>query len=347
MLSRFKNNQDKAVLRKIELKSLIKETEKKTFPIMGEIDNLLHKLDREAANIKGLESRIERDANRTIGENPEDLRELQRANANYGDMEATYNNKEKELKSLNSKIEASKSELGNINIKASDSALLAHKKAIEAELDQIEKYQDLIDKNKIIIEGDTDTQDSTQDLKQQREALLVGIALGENKEAELNAIDKKISALLEKDKAVNSKREVNRTNAQQTIAGLTKKQEVHEAKLDTLNSITPELMTDYLQSLADEAAERYKQASELLCDSLLDICSFNELIGKHGIKKHTELFNNNYWKIIIPRLKNINNIRVDTNGTKTEIANNELTSFITKENTDKIKQQLIKKGIYL
>lgn len=161
-------------------------------------------------------------------------------------------------------------------------AVLDHQHRLGAARDQVAELEAAIEGRREAEETAIAAMPSLGELEARREALLAEIAVGNATEADLDALDGEIAR--EREAAEEAREEADRRaqDARQAVAGLERKLAVAREELVELEERTPEVLTQFLTTEAEQVCKAYLKAAGQVRDHMFQLYALSELLERHG-----------------------------------------------------------------
>lgn len=161
----------------------------------------------------------------------------------------------------------------------------------------IAKQQHIIDESSLV--------DTASELKKQRRTLLAESATGIDHTKKLAEIDADIAKAEKSDHAANQAQSGTVAKARETLQGLQEMlPNINQAIHDKRKAIAI-IQDDLLLKLVDAELEQYKTLAYGLMDSLNTILALDVLIGKNGIRRHSQTMPPDPQQLKIPALSDM------------------------------------------
>jgi chromosome segregation ATPase len=188
---------------------------------------------------------------------------------------------EKRQLEIQEEIEAKKEELRACDTGASAEEVLTHLSEIESLKSEKEQIISSIEEQQSIISSLDDGDDEKlEGLQSQKEELLADIALGSDRQSELNVINQAIDDILNDKDGQHTEAVHKEVSAKQTITGLNKRLDNLNVKIEVLESKTPAYVEQFLIGQAEQASEKYIQLAKGLIEELMRIKTISDLLEK-------------------------------------------------------------------
>lgn len=194
-------------------------------------------------------------------------------------------------------------ELAGMEVSADIDVLLTHKEEIGQKRQELSEYQNRITEQQGIIEKAREHTDAVAPLISQREELLADIALGEDRAADLSALDKQITATEKAQEKTLAEKKQAIKQAEQTIAGLERRMQAIQSDIYRLENLEPVLLDLFVMGAAEQAAAEFLTLAEGITDKFTELLALDRWIAEIGQRKTHGLFLDEYARLTIPRLK--------------------------------------------
>lgn len=161
-------------------------------------------------------------------------------------------------------------------------AALQNQQAIAAARTSVAQLEDAIQHQQAQAQRLQEEADALAVPQAQREDLLADIATGQDKAAELAALDKR----LEQHKSAVAAAQGERAAIAQTVAGLTRRLERSQGELTALQEVRPKLIRALLRERAETLGAAYVLAAQQLSSLYLQINGLGTALLNHGATQH-------------------------------------------------------------
>jgi len=269
--------------RKTQLQSELERAEKSTWRLPDQKRALESALREERTAIPGLQSAVD---NGHQGRQ----KELNNRRDKVKAIEADLNRVNNEWAELNAQIADLKKQITACDSQASLANVLEHQNAITATQSELVNFQQLIAEQQHVITEAGNHEDTITPLIGQREELLADIALGEDKAADLEQLDKAIKVMQEERDGKQALNDKTIAHAQQTISGLSRRLASTQDNLNRLNKLTPKLLDLFVMTKTEQAANDFTALADQLIQKMNELIALDALVLEIGNRKDSGLF---------------------------------------------------------
>lgn len=191
--------------------------------------------------------------------------------------------------------------------------------------------------------------DTVTALKDERQAALADVAMGIDREKDIDHLDTAIAQAEASDSAANDATMTAAKRTAETIAGLEARLQIEQNDLKKLEHLAMVMRHELLVSMAQNAAAEYGELAQQLLAKLLNIMAIDHLIAnEYGIKPGVDSkeFQGAQWTLTLPKtakLEQINNL----GGNGLQFVNTERWRINIDQQIKELKQALKAAGVRL
>ncbi len=222
----------------------------------------------------------------------------------------------KELSSINLDIEKTTNIIDTdmsmfraIKIDVTSVQLIEQQNDLKAVQNKYADLEKLIAEQELIIESASGVQCTASALRQQRGVLLAEAANGIDNTKKINALDADIAKAKKLDEDTNTSKAIASEKARDTIEGLRGMLENTKQAIAEKRYAVVIMYNDLLCQMAEEAAEKYRNAAYILADSIQAIVAIDALIAKTGVRRNSGVRPGSFGTLTIPALSGMSEIK--------------------------------------
>lgn len=285
----------------------------------------------------------------TVNNSPEDQRyrnELNTRKSEYERIEAELKQKEQEMDGAQARINEINMELATLTIEVTQADIEEHMQLIADAESELNNYKGLINQQQELLAKGQRPIDSTGDLIQQREKVLVDIALGEDKTKQLAQLESEIERLQEQDQITRSANEKAAIHAEQTITGLQARANIVQGQLKSLNNLTPKLHDRILSNIQVQAVKTYEKVSREVVLAIKQVAAIDNLIAEIGYSNSAGSFPKEWWTLQLPKLGDMSGHN-GINSDERFFVNTRNNQVVFEKEKEELKKILHEQGIHL
>ncbi len=276
-------------------KNLAEAIERKASLIESKKD-LLVKIGGHNSQLSKIEGQIREERNAIHGySNPKEAR-FKSIKAKH---ESNLDNLLKEQKKISALFEQDSATLGSVNSElekidqvVSAGEVIEHQSAVIKKAEMIENIQQQIDEQQAIENARNDTGIDTSTLYHKKVELLADIAQGDDKHAELNEINAKITSLEKKKFEISATKEAAAREAAQVKGILEQKLQTERQRLERLQETTKSVLDQFLLTESKKLCKEYLLCANKTRKHMLRLAALQKLIIDQGERKGNVIFHN-------------------------------------------------------
>lgn len=161
--------------------------------------------------------------------------------------------------------------------------LVAHQKSVLAARVKVDDLKSLIStKEEELKSASVDSDEQFEGLQRRREDVLAAVATGEATQDAIAAIDGEIATLLADTDGQEGARLQQYRELSQTLSGLERKLKEAVDTLAQLEADTPEMLTSFLRTEAEDAGRAYIESARVVIENFQRLHTLNTLITSRG-----------------------------------------------------------------
>jgi hypothetical protein len=316
--------------RKEQLKNELKETQEKRRELSHFIDRTNRELFNTRNAIKGYDNKSYQDR-------------LKVAREQESKLEAELSKAKSEMAALDKMIEGISTTLSECAHIASIAHVLEHQQAREAEQEELDKYQALIEEQQQKISAANIREDKVTPLIRRREELLADIALGKADAENLGKLDDDLAKARQAQETEQFTKDQIITDANNTTAGLERRTGMIKLRIAELDRLTPGILDALVMGMARQSAEDFNRIAQDMGQKLMELAALNALVSEFGARRNTG-FLPDWWHIKIPNVNGVEPCSM-LSGNERHYIDAHYQNIDIKEAVNQLKQGLIDQGV--
>jgi hypothetical protein len=196
-----------------------------------------------------------------------------------------------------------------IKLEASSVQLIEQQNDLKAAQNKYAEIEKLIAEQELIIESASGVTSTALELRKHRGVLLAEAATGIDNAKKIISIDADIAKAKKLDEDANTSKTIASEKARETIEGLRGMLENTKQSIAEKRYSVSIMYDDLLCQMAEEAAEKYRNAAYILADSIQSIVAIDSLIAKTGVRRNSGVRPGSFGTITIPALSGMSELK--------------------------------------